>query len=45
MISNPAGCQSDGHRIAAFVGGIMANMLHRADFIMMNMKIQCNVIS
>ena len=30
---------------AAFVGGIMANMLYRADFIMMNMKIQCNVIS
>jgi GDP-L-fucose synthase len=30
---------------AAFVGGIMANSLYRADFIMMNMKIQCNVIS
>ena len=30
---------------AAFVGGIMANMRYRADFIMMNMKIQCNVIS
>lgn len=30
---------------AAFVGGIMANNLYRADFIMMNMKIQCNVIS
>ena len=30
---------------AAFVGGIMANMLYRADFIMMNMKILCNVIS
>lgn len=30
---------------AAFVGGIMANMLYRADFIMMNMKIQRNVIS
>ena len=30
---------------AAFVGGIMANTLYRADFIMMNMKIQCNVIS
>ena len=29
----------------AFVGGIMANSLYRADFIMMNMKIQCNVIS
>jgi len=29
---------------AAFVGGIMANSLYRADFIMMNMKIQCNVI-
>ena len=27
---------------AAFVGGIMANSLYRADFIMMNMKIQCN---
>ena len=30
---------------AAFVGGIMANSLYRADFIMMNLKIQCNVIS
>ena len=30
---------------AAFVGGIMANSLYRADFIMVNMKIQCNVIS
>lgn len=30
---------------AAFVGGIMANSLYRADFIMMNMKMQCNVIS
>lgn len=30
---------------AAFVSGIMANSLYRADFIMMNMKIQCNVIS
>ena len=30
---------------SAFVGGIMANSLYRADFIMMNMKIQCNVIS
>lgn len=30
---------------AAFVGGIMANLLYRADFIMQNMKIQCNVIS
>ena len=30
---------------AAFVGGIMANSLYRADFMMMNMKIQCNVIS
>lgn len=30
---------------AAFVGGIMANSLYRADFIMMNMQIQCNVIS
>lgn len=29
---------------AAFVGGIMANSLYRADFIMMNMLIQCNVI-
>ena len=29
---------------AAFVGGIMANYLYRADFIMQNMKIQCNVI-
>ena len=30
---------------AAFVGGIMANSLYRADFIMQNMMIQCNVIS
>ncbi|MBR7094381.1 MAG: GDP-L-fucose synthase [Prevotella sp.] len=30
---------------AAFVGGIMANWLYRADFIMQNMKMQCNVIS
>ncbi len=30
---------------AAFVGGIMANSLYRADFIMENMKMQCNVIS
>ena len=30
---------------AAFVGGIMANSLYRADFIMQNMKIQCNIIS
>jgi hypothetical protein len=30
---------------AAFVGGIMANQLYRADFIMQNMKMQCNVIS
>ena len=29
---------------AAFVGGIMANSIYRADFIMMNMMIQCNVI-
>ena len=29
---------------AAFVGGIMANSIYRADFIMQNMKIQCNVI-
>ena len=29
---------------AAFVGGIMANSLYRADFIMQNLKIQCNVI-
>ena len=29
---------------AAYVGGIMANSLYRADFIMQNMKIQCNVI-
>ncbi|MGX8697186.1 MAG: NAD-dependent epimerase/dehydratase family protein, partial [Prevotella sp.] len=26
---------------AAFVGGIMANSLYRADFIMQNMKMQC----
>ena len=30
---------------AAFVGGIMANSLYRADFVMQNMKMQCNVIS
>ncbi len=30
---------------AAFVGGIMANSLYRADFIMQNMMIQCNIIS
>ena len=30
---------------AAFVGGIMANSLYRADFIMQNMLMQCNVIS
>lgn len=30
---------------AAHVGGIMANSLYRADFIMKNMQIQCNVIS
>ena len=29
---------------AAHVGGIMANSLYRADFMMENMKIQCNVI-
>ena len=29
---------------AAFVGGIMANSLYRADGIMQNMKMQCNVI-
>ena len=29
---------------AAFVGGIMANSIYRADFIMQNMKRQCNVI-
>ena len=29
---------------AAFVSGIMANSLYRADFIMKNMQIQCNVI-
>lgn len=29
---------------AAHVGGIMANSLYRADFIMQNMMIQCNVI-
>ena len=29
---------------AAHVGGIMANSLYRADFIMQNMLIQCNVI-
>ena len=27
---------------AAFVGGIMANSLYRADFIMQNMKMQCH---
>ena len=30
---------------AAFVGGIMANSLYRTDFIMQNMKMQCNIIS
>ena len=30
---------------AACVGCIMANSLYRADFIMVNMKIQCNIIS
>ena len=30
---------------AAVVGGIKANSLYRADFIMMNKKIHCNVIS
>ena len=30
---------------AAFVGGIMANSLYRADFIMQNLKMQCNVIA
>ena len=30
---------------AAFVGGIMANSLYQADFIMQNMMMQCNVIS
>ena len=29
---------------AAFVGGIIANSLYRADFIMQNMLMQCNVI-
>lgn len=29
---------------AAFVGGIWANMIYRADFLMQNLKIQCNVI-
>ena len=29
---------------AAFVGGIMANSLYRADFIIQNMIMQCNVI-
>ena len=29
---------------AAFVGGIMANSLYRADFIMQNLQLQCNVI-
>ena len=29
---------------AAFVGGIMANSLYRADFIMQKMMMQCNVI-
>ena len=30
---------------AAHVGGIMANSIYRSDFIMINMQIQCNVIS
>ena len=30
---------------AAYVGGIMANSLYRADFIMQNMQMQCNVIN
>ncbi|MCR4604241.1 MAG: GDP-L-fucose synthase [Prevotella sp.] len=30
---------------AAFVGGIMANSRYRADFIMQNMMMECNVIS
>ena len=30
---------------AAFVGGIMANSLYRADFMMQNMMIQCNIIN
>ncbi len=30
---------------AAFVGGIMANSLYRADFIMHNMMMQCHLIS
>ena len=30
---------------AAFVGGIMANQLYRADFIMQNMKMQCTGIA
>lgn len=30
---------------AAHVGGIMANSLYRADFIMQNMMMQCNIIS
>lgn len=30
---------------AAFVGGIMANSLYRADFIMQNMQMQCHVIA
>ena len=34
----------DSELAAAFVGGIMANSLYRADFIMQNMKMQCNVI-
>lgn len=29
---------------AAFVGGILANSIYRADFIMQNLMIQCNVI-
>jgi len=29
---------------AAFVGGIVANSLYRADFIMRNLQMQCNVI-
>ena len=34
-----------GSALQILVGGIMANSLYRADFMMMNMKIQCNVIS
>ena len=29
---------------AAFVGGIMANSLYRADFILQNLRMECNVI-